>query len=516
MYQKISNALHSLSFNQHQRHIFVVFCVATIAITSSWIVLIEKWLKDSEGYSHGSLILLISMWLTWKSFRTPLTISTILHRILSRIPRAFWLFSLIGSLLIWAVCFIVLLASIEMVFIPIIILCVLGASFGTLTLWRFLFPIGFLFFAIPIWNILIPILQSMAVWANQIILKATAIPAYIDGIHVTIPYGKFVIEDGCSGLRYLIISLTLATLYCGLYLQRWRSRWLLIGIAIGLSVFFNWIRILLVIYIGYYTKMQSSIVDDHETFGWIIYTFMLIILLLLARWIENRDINFNTKPIISKKDISKSNPITMHDDTEQTHFFPIIFLGLFITCIYGQELRIKFFPNAPPLITEHHEDIQHRLTKSSWPNWAPSFQNEDKRLGFYSKRFGQELHEFYVLYETQKQNKELFNSTQEISQFDIDWKEPNAEIVNSELPPFQLGSAKISSYHKRIYAVAYRLGNNWLSPQSLTKDRIQYSLQNWIQGNRQAEAFILMTQCSIENCEQAEKWIQQQWERMFQ
>lgn len=49
-----------------------------------------------------------------------------------------------------------------------------------------------------------------------------------------------------------------------------------IFIAAALGLLANWLRIYILVLIGYHTEMQSSLMNDHETFGWVVFAFILI------------------------------------------------------------------------------------------------------------------------------------------------------------------------------------------------------------------------------------------------
>jgi len=153
-------------------------------------------------------------------------------------------------------------------------------------------PLLLIYLGIPFWDYLNPLLQQWAVYATTALLQIINLPAEVDGYTVSVPYGQFRIADGCSGLRYFLVSLTLALLYGYLYYnpeQKWlkyKQRITLILAALLIGTAFNWVRIFLIIYIGYATKMQSPLIHDHETFGWILFAVALIPIFYIAHIIS--------------------------------------------------------------------------------------------------------------------------------------------------------------------------------------------------------------------------------------
>jgi exosortase/archaeosortase family protein len=94
---------------------------------------------------------------------------------------------------------------------------------------------------------------------------------------VRIPEGSFRIADECSGKRYFVSALALATIFVGSAPLRGVRAVCFVAIAAGLAMVANWIRVFTVIYAGHVTNMTSYIVaKEHGTFGWAIYFVVLV------------------------------------------------------------------------------------------------------------------------------------------------------------------------------------------------------------------------------------------------
>ena len=59
------------------------------------------------------------------------------------------------------------------------------------------FPVGYLYFAVPVWSLVNTPLQSLTTAAVTVVLRVTGIPAYVEGNFVHIPVGTFEIAGGC-------------------------------------------------------------------------------------------------------------------------------------------------------------------------------------------------------------------------------------------------------------------------------------------------------------------------------
>lgn len=182
--------------------------------------------------------------------------------------------------------------------------------------WRVIFPAAFLILIVPMWGPLALILQSISVNAVNFMMGFTGIPTYVEGNFVSIPAGVFEIAGGCSGLRYFIVSIAISSLYVFLNMKNTRNIMLFISVAIIGALVTNWIRITLLIIIGDYTDMTSSLMTDHNNFGWFIFAPFMILLFVLG--------NYLTDPAIEKVTYAKHKAST----TVQFSSLLLILIGL--------------------------------------------------------------------------------------------------------------------------------------------------------------------------------------------
>lgn len=159
----------------------------------------------------------------------------------------------------------------------LVVMCLfISTSLSTKTMLGTLPYIGLLVFTIPIWSELTDLLVSASSTMVGHAVKLSNLTALIDGSSIFLPYGTIHIADGCSGLRYFTIALLMGYTLALINQYSPLRTFVTIAIAIMLGLLANWLRIYLLVLIGYYTEMQSSLMEDHETFGWIIFACILI------------------------------------------------------------------------------------------------------------------------------------------------------------------------------------------------------------------------------------------------
>ncbi|MGX1199773.1 exosortase/archaeosortase family protein [Marinobacter sp. MBR-105] len=243
--------------------------------------IVNRWLKLDESYSHGILLAAVSVYLTARAAKA--------HPV---VPGFYplWLLPLLACFgAYWVGGLIRLQALQHLSLVPMLL-----SACATLMGWRqvrwFLVPLGLLFLTIPVWDFLAWTLQVITVVVNKVLLGFFDIDFEVEGVFVyLIGVGTFEVAHGCSGLRYLLVGQALVLIYGELYLSRLRSRVTLFCLGVAFALLANWIRVFVIIYMGYETNMQSGLIEDHDDFGWWVFAGTLVPLYFLARQLEKRD-----------------------------------------------------------------------------------------------------------------------------------------------------------------------------------------------------------------------------------
>jgi len=159
----------------------------------------------------------------------------------------------------------------------VVILCLfISTSLSAKVMFATIPYLGLIIFTIPIWSELTTLLVELSSKMVGYAVKLSGLTALIDGSSIFLPSGTIYIADGCSGLRYLTIALLMGYLLILINQYNWQRAITTIVIATLLGLFANWLRIYLLVLIGYHTEMKSSMMQDHETFGWIVFTCILL------------------------------------------------------------------------------------------------------------------------------------------------------------------------------------------------------------------------------------------------
>lgn len=247
----------------------------------------------SETFTHGFLVPPIVLWLVWRQRRV-IAVQTPKPAVGAFVPIACAAFVwLLGDL-------VAVNAVTQLAFVTLLVLtvpAVLGWSVARLII----FPLGFLFFAVPIGEFLLP--QFMEWTANFTILalRLSGVPVYREGLQFVIPSGNWSVVEACSGVRYLIASLTVGTLFAYLNYQSAKRRILFVMVSIVVPVVANWMRAYMIVMLGHLSGNRLAVGVDHLIYGWLFFGVVIMLMFIIgARWSEPEkaiDVSSTEQPV---------------------------------------------------------------------------------------------------------------------------------------------------------------------------------------------------------------------------
>ncbi|MFO1407111.1 MAG: exosortase A [Steroidobacteraceae bacterium] len=236
----------------------------------------------SLTYTHGYAIVAVVAWLLWRSRR----------RVEAEPLRPCWpaVAALGGSGVLWYLAWSSGIQIVHESLLPPTMLAAVLAVAGWRVAALCAFPVGYLYFAVPVWGVLNDGLQSLTTTSVSVLLRFTGVRAYVEGNFVHIPAGTFEIAGGCSGLHFLIVALAIAALQGELERVGLRTRVLLLVLAGSMAVVTNWVRVYGIILNGYFTDMRGYLVAvDHYRYGWILFALMMCLYFWASRRVLSKE-----------------------------------------------------------------------------------------------------------------------------------------------------------------------------------------------------------------------------------
>ncbi|WP_375750129.1 exosortase A [Vibrio sp. HN007] len=241
---------------------------------------------QSKTYEHSFLIVPICLWLVWQEK----------HRFNLRNLSISWppLFLLTFPCLLWIIGRVADIALFEHVAAVTSLQLILWAMLGNKVAKSFYFPIIYLFFCIPFGEELVPYLQSITADISVALVRFSGIPIYREGMYLTIPNGLFEVAEACSGIRFLISSIALGTLFAYMFFSAPWKMALFIAFSCILPIIANGFRAYGIIVIGYYSDMKYATGADHLIYGWFFFSFITIISFSIAYFFKEKHLHTNT------------------------------------------------------------------------------------------------------------------------------------------------------------------------------------------------------------------------------
>ena len=233
----------------------------------------------SETYAHAFMVPPITLWLIWRQ-RAKVLAHQPCASLRLAIPVAlttfFWLLGELTA--VNALTQFALVATLVLT-----IMALLGREISKLIA----FPLAFLFFAIPFGDFMLPKLMEWTATFTVLALRSSGIPVYQEGLQFIIPSGKWSVIEACSGIRYIIASVTIGTLFAYLNYVSLRRRLIFIAIAMLVPVVANWLRAYMIVMLGHLSENKLAAGVDHLIYGWVFFGIVILSMFMIAaRWTE--------------------------------------------------------------------------------------------------------------------------------------------------------------------------------------------------------------------------------------
>lgn len=245
---------------------------------STGAAMVEIW-NRSETFAHAWVVPPISAWLVWR-MRVSLA---------DMAPEwsPGWLLALVPLGLLWLIGEVAAvnaatqfaLLGLAVALVPVL----LGGKVAT----RLAFPLGFLFFAVPFGDFLTPWLVDRTADFTVVALRASGIPVFREGNQFIIPSGAWSVVQACSGIRYLMASVMVGTLFAYLNYNSSRKRLAFVGVAILTPLVANWLRAYMIVMLGHLSGNKLAVGVDHIIYGWVFFGIIMLAMFMIgARWAD--------------------------------------------------------------------------------------------------------------------------------------------------------------------------------------------------------------------------------------
>ena len=149
------------------------------------------------------------------------------------------------------------------------------------------FPLAFLLFAVPFGDFLVPTLIDWTADFTVGALRLSGVPVYREANHFIIPSGWWSVVEACSGVRYIIASLMVGTMFAAIAYRSPRRRAWFVLASILVPVVANWLRAYMIVMLGHLSDNRLAVGIDHVIYGWVFFGVVMVVLFWVgSRWQE--------------------------------------------------------------------------------------------------------------------------------------------------------------------------------------------------------------------------------------
>ncbi len=382
--------------------------------------MIAIWLR-SDTFAHGFLILPISAWLVWDK-RQHL-------KILTPRPEYRALVVLFAAGFLWLLGNLVDALVVQQLALVVMLISGLWALLGNQVCRAILFPLLFLLFAVPMGEELVPHLMEFTADFTVGLIQISGIPVYREGLFFSLPSGEWSVVEACSGIRYLIASITLGSLFAYLTYSSMTKRLLFMVAAVIVPIFANGMRAYIIVMLGHFSDMSMAVGVDHLIYGWVFFGIVMLIMFSIgAIWRDAEE-----RPV-ARAGSSRNMAASAQPDKAYWRATLVILLSLSLWPLasIGIDRYQPAGASAPVQVPAGTEGWQ-PVGKPAW-GWEPEIAGADSAIQQLYRQGDAEVLLSLWQFLSQKQGAELVNSQNQILKKDETiWRNLETKNVRARL-----------------------------------------------------------------------------------
>ncbi len=376
-----------------------------LALALSWIgylyrdafeAMVVIW-QRSETFNHCFLIPPIVAWLIWRK-------RSVLAKI-QPVPSYSALFLTVGAGAAWLAGQLAVVNALTQFAVVTVAVASVPALLGFRVGSAIAFPLAFLFFSVPFGEFVMPQMMELTADFTVLALRVSGIPVYREGLQFVIPSGNWSVVEACSGVRYLIASFTVGTLFSYLNYRSPGKRLAFMAVSLVVPVFANWLRAYMIVMLGHVSNNKLAAGVDHLIYGWVFFGVVIMIMFAIgSRWSEDTDGDLDAGSAARNhlgRPVARSAP-----------FILMVAVELIVVAI-------------PPLLYQHAARGETRSSVMMAPlgdvdgwrhstgaavDWTPAFDNPSGRMHATYRRNEQVVGVYIAYYRAQNASRKLVSS----------------------------------------------------------------------------------------------------------
>lgn len=394
--------LHALAF------LVTLFALA-IFYAPTFSEIFTIW-QRSDTYAYGILIPPIVLYLIWCQRED-------LNR-LKPVSQPAGLIGLVLLSLFWLLGYLISLQVAQQLAVVAMIPVLVYSLFGGAVVRSLLFPLIYLFFAVPVGeSVIVPILQNITAQFSVELLRLTGITINLDGHYITTAAGdgsdklnRFRVAEACSGINYLLASVAFGSLFAYLNYKSYWRRAAFIAFSAIIPMVANVLRVCFIILLAYFYGTEQAAGIGHLIYGWVMFTLIVALMLLLGTLWREPSNDSENKPTIALTPVS--------DTTLSRPFATAITTLLSLLILFANSWLVSNRLNVQTLTSDVQLPLPAAPVHWSGPlnpdddnDWQPVFRGTQQQLHRIYRLDQQNVHFFVAYYPHSHSGAELISSS---------------------------------------------------------------------------------------------------------
>jgi exosortase A len=484
--------------------LLLLFRETAAAMVSIW--------NRSDTFAHAFLVPPLVVWLIWRR-----------RQLLAQLPTqaSMWMLLPMAAVsLLWLLGALAgVNAATQFALVALIVLSV-PAVFGLQVARALAFPLLFLFFAVPFGEFMVPLMMSWTADFTVAAVQMSGVPVYREGLQFIIPTGSWSVVEACSGVRYLIASFMVGTLFAYLNFKSLGKRLLFVAVSLLVPILANWLRAYMIVMIGHLSGNKLAVGVDHLIYGWAFFGVVIGIMF----WIGSRFADHDEQPEQAVAAVHAPASAPVQALAQSPWWVGAVSLVLMAVAYGGYwQLNRELARSSEPVLTLPTQYGEWRLNDQPLTTWVPGFKHaRTVALGNYSD--GKHTAAMWVgYYRDQGYDKKLISSTNVLASPELESRWASSDKGRREVAAAGLTApmgvaevrASLSSAGATVQSHGQRLRvwhAYWIGGQFVVGDiqaRIRLSLNRLLgQGDDAAVVIFYMPMTMVVEAQQADNILQ--------
>jgi len=263
----------------------------------------------------------------------------------------------------------------------------------------------FLVFLIPFGDEVVPYLVDITANFTVGTLRFLGFPIFREANHLTMSSGQWSVVEACSGVRYLMASITLGYVYALLNYNKLSKQVTFLIVSAIVPIVANGLRAVMIVLLGHYSGMTIATGVDHLIYGWLFFGVVVFVLFWAGSFWQDPELDMGFS--VSDSEINGRSLLG------SIGVFLALLCLMLIPVAWVKTIKFYATPPAPVFESSQSEFMINTSVgaESLKEGWSPDFLEGDQReIAEFESVSGKTFSLLLMTYGTQEGGSELVST----------------------------------------------------------------------------------------------------------